>query len=134
VFVSDENFFELPFGASFAPDPIFGKFPEVLVLSHGTVAVGISEGAIMDLVELVGAGVKQLFMTTPLVETERFKEGLARLDADLMAARALLEAQIRPRLAKSRASGGEGPGPRGGTTASGGLDHLGLRPRRRGLL
>ena len=35
-----------------------------------------------------------MFMTTPLVETERFKEGLARLDADLMAARALLEAQI----------------------------------------
>ena len=28
------------------------------------------------------------------METERFKEGLARLDADLMAARALLEAQI----------------------------------------
>jgi alkylation response protein AidB-like acyl-CoA dehydrogenase len=48
----------------------------------------------MDLVELAGAGDKQLFMTTPLVETERFKEGLARLDADLMAARALLEAQI----------------------------------------
>ena len=42
----------------------------------------------MDLVELAGAGVKQLFMTTPLVETERFKEGLARLDAGLMAARA----------------------------------------------
>jgi hypothetical protein len=61
VFVPDENFFELPFGASFAPDPIFGKFPEVLVLSHGTFAVGIAEGAIMDLVELVGAGVKQLF-------------------------------------------------------------------------
>lgn len=95
VFVPDENFFEFPFGASFAPDPIFGKFPElVVVLSHGAVAVGIAEGAIMDLVELAGAGVKQLFMTTPLVETERFKEGLARLDADLMAARALLEAQI----------------------------------------
>jgi indole-3-acetate monooxygenase len=94
VFVPDENFFEFPFGASFAPDPIFGKFPEVLVLSHGAVAVGIAEGAIMDLVELAGAGVKQMFMTTPLVETERFKEGLARLDADLMAARALLEAQI----------------------------------------
>jgi indole-3-acetate monooxygenase len=55
VFVPDENFFELPFGASFAPDPIFGKFPEVLVLSHGTVAVGIAEGAIMDLVELAGS-------------------------------------------------------------------------------
>ena len=94
VFVPDENFFEFPFGTSFAPDPIFGKFPEVVVLAHGAVAVGIAEGAIMDLVELARTGVKQLFMTTPLVETERFKEGLARLDADLMAARALLEAQI----------------------------------------
>ena len=94
VLVPDENFFEFPFGASFAPDPIFGKFPEVLVLSHGAVAVGIAEGAIMDLVEVAGTGVKQMFMTTPLAETERFKEGLARLDADLMAARALLEAQI----------------------------------------
>ena len=94
VLVPDENFFEFPFGASFAPDPIFGKFPEVLVLAHGAVAVGIAEGAVMDLVELAGTGVKQMFMTTPLAETERFKEGLARLDADLMAARALLEAQI----------------------------------------
>jgi alkylation response protein AidB-like acyl-CoA dehydrogenase len=56
--------------------------------------VGIAEGAIMDLVAVAGAGVKQMFMTTPLAETERFKEGLARLDADLMAARALLEAQV----------------------------------------
>jgi len=94
VFVPEENFFEFPFGTSFAPDPIFGKFPEIVVLSHSAVAVGIAEGAVMDLVELARAGVKQLFMTTPLVETERFKEGLARLDAELMAARALLEAQI----------------------------------------
>ena len=94
VFVPDENFFEFPFGVSFAPDPIFGKFPEVLLLAHAAVVVGMAEGAILDLVELAGAGVKQLFMSTPLVETERFKEGLARLDAELMAARALLEAQI----------------------------------------
>jgi indole-3-acetate monooxygenase len=93
VLVPDENFFEFPFGASFAPDPIFGKFPELVVLSHGALAVGIAEGAIMDLVEVARTGVKQMFMTTPLVETERFKEGLARLDAELMAARALLGAQ-----------------------------------------
>jgi alkylation response protein AidB-like acyl-CoA dehydrogenase len=93
VIVPDENFFEFPFGASFAPDPIFGRYPELVVLSHGALAVGTAEGAIMDLVELARAGVKQMFMTTPLVETERFKEGLARLDADLMAARALLETQ-----------------------------------------
>jgi alkylation response protein AidB-like acyl-CoA dehydrogenase len=94
VFVPDAHFFEFPFGASFAPDPIFAKFPRVIVLAHAAVAVGIAEGAIMDLIELAGAGVKQLFMTTPLVETERFKEGLARLDAELLAARALLDAQI----------------------------------------
>jgi len=94
VFVPDANVYEFPFGTSFAPDRIFGKFPEVLVLAHAAVAVGIAEGAITDLVELAGSGVKQLFMTTPLAETERFKEGLARLDAELMAARALLEAQI----------------------------------------
>jgi indole-3-acetate monooxygenase len=94
AFVPDANFLEFPFGVSFAPDPIFGKFAEVLFLAHAAVAVGIAEGAIMDLVELAGTGVKQLFMTTPLVETERFKEGLARLDAELTAARAFLETQI----------------------------------------
>jgi indole-3-acetate monooxygenase len=93
-FVPEENFFEFPFGASFAPDPIFRKFPEVLVLAHAAHAVGIAEGAIVDLVEVAGTGVKQMFMTTPLAETERFKEGLARLDAELAAAQALLEAQI----------------------------------------
>lgn len=94
AFVPDENFFEFPFGASFAPDRIFAKFPEVLVLAHAAVAVGIAEGAIVDLVDVAGTGVTQMFMTTPLVETERFKEGLARFDAELAAARALLEAQI----------------------------------------
>jgi alkylation response protein AidB-like acyl-CoA dehydrogenase len=92
--VPDTNFFEFPFGTSFAPDPIFARFPRLLVLAHAAVAVGIAEGAIMDLVELAKAGVRQLFMTTPLIETERFKEGLARLDAELMAARALFEAQV----------------------------------------
>jgi indole-3-acetate monooxygenase len=133
VLVPDSNFFEFPFGTSFAPDPIFGKYAEIVVLSHGALAVGIAEGAIMDLVELAGTRVKQMFMTTPLAETERFKEGLARLDADLMAARAARGAD-HPRLAKSGASGREGPDPRCGTTASGSLDHRGLRPRRRRLL
>jgi len=94
VFVPDENVLEFPFGTSFAPDPIFAKFPQVLVLAHAAVAVGIAEGAIKELVELAGSGVKQLLMTTALAETERFKEGLARLDAEHMAARTLLEAQI----------------------------------------
>jgi alkylation response protein AidB-like acyl-CoA dehydrogenase len=94
VVVPDENVAEFPFGISFTRDPIFAKFPEVLILAHAAVVVGMAEGAILDLVELAKAGVTQLFMTTPLVETERFKEGLARLDAEFMAARALLDAQV----------------------------------------
>jgi len=94
MFVPDENLSALPFGTSFAPDRIFAKFPKVFFLAHAVVALGIAEGAIIDLVNLAGAGVKQMFMTTPLVETERFKDSLGRLDAELMAARALLDAQI----------------------------------------
>jgi alkylation response protein AidB-like acyl-CoA dehydrogenase len=60
VLVPDENFLEFPFGTSFAPDPIFGKFPELVMLAHAAHAVGIAEGAIVDLVELATAGVKQL--------------------------------------------------------------------------
>ena len=88
----------------------------------------------MELVELAGTGVKQLFMATPLVETERFKEGLARLDAELMAARALLEAQITRIWQNPERSNAKDMAAPGGATANGGLDHLGLYPRRRRLL
>jgi alkylation response protein AidB-like acyl-CoA dehydrogenase len=64
------------------------------VLVHGALAVGIVQGAITDLVELAETGVKQRFHDDPAVETERFKEGLARLHVEFTAARALLEAQI----------------------------------------
>ena len=47
-----------------------------------------------SLVRSTAPRVKQLFMNTPWVETERFTDGLARLDADPMAARTLLEAQV----------------------------------------
>jgi alkylation response protein AidB-like acyl-CoA dehydrogenase len=47
VLVPDENFFGFPFGTPFAPDPIFTRFPAVLLLAHAAHAVGIAEGAIM---------------------------------------------------------------------------------------
>jgi len=59
----------------------------------------------------------------PLVETEGFKEGMSRLDADLMAARALLGAQVARVWQNPERTAA---GPPGGTTASEGLDHLGL--------
>ncbi|HVY15243.1 MAG TPA: acyl-CoA dehydrogenase family protein [Rhodopila sp.] len=93
VFVPDSNFFEFPFGSSFAPDPIFGKVFEVALLLHGAFSVGVAEGAIADLVALAASGLKQQRMTVPLAETDRFKESLARLDTELRATRALLAAE-----------------------------------------
>ena len=97
VFVPDRNVLDFPFGASFAPDPVFGMIPELVMFSHGAFAVGIAEGAIADLVELAGSGVKQLHMAAPLQKTERFREGVGRLGAELMAARALLDVQVNRR-------------------------------------
>jgi len=130
VFVPDVNFIQFPFGDSFARDRIFSRLPETVMLCHGAFAVGVAEGAISDLVEVAKAGIKQMFMATPLAETERFKEGLGRLDAELKAARALLEAEVV--RVWDNADGKELP-PRGGASADGGLGHLGVCSRRRGL-
>lgn len=94
AFAPDSSFIEFPFGASFAQERIFSRFPEMVMLSHGAFAVGVAEGAIADVVDVAKSGIKQMFMATPLVETERFKENLGRLDAKLKAARALLETEV----------------------------------------
>lgn len=94
VLALDSDFIEFPFGESFAQERIFSRLPEIVVLSHGAFAVGVAEAAIADLVEVAKSGVKQMFMTTPLVETDRFKENLGRFDAKLKAARALLETEV----------------------------------------
>ncbi|MGV6871965.1 acyl-CoA dehydrogenase family protein [Pseudochelatococcus sp. B33] len=94
AFVPDANFVEFPFGTSCAPDRTFTRFAEMMMLVHGAFAVGVAEGAIADLAALATSGVRQMFAATPLVETERFREGLGRLDAELKAARALFEAEL----------------------------------------
>jgi indole-3-acetate monooxygenase len=93
VFVADEQVFAFPIGLPFAPDPVFAKFPDLVILMHSAWAVGAAEGAIQDLVALATSGIKQARMAFPLAETERFKEGLGRLTAELAAASALLETQ-----------------------------------------
>jgi hypothetical protein len=62
---SPTNFFRVPFGtrSRLIPSAAVPRGPPA---GACRAAVGIAEGAIMDLVELAGTGVKQLFMTTPL--------------------------------------------------------------------
>jgi indole-3-acetate monooxygenase len=92
VFVPDTNFFEFPFGMPVSPEPAFSRVPELMVLLHSAFAVGIAEGAVSDLLTLARSGVTQQHVGSSLAETDRFKEGLARLDAELSAIQALLDA------------------------------------------
>jgi alkylation response protein AidB-like acyl-CoA dehydrogenase len=93
VVVPEDYFSNFPFGEPFAADLGLRKAPETLFLSHAAIAVGIAEGAIADLVELAKSGRKQQYMSVALSETDRFKEGLARLSAEHSAAQTFLEAQ-----------------------------------------
>jgi indole-3-acetate monooxygenase len=93
VVVPEDYISNFPFGEPFGADLGLQKVPETMFLSHAAIAVGIAEAAIADLVELAKSGRKQQFMSVPLVETDRFKEGLARLSAEHSAAQTLLEAQ-----------------------------------------
>jgi indole-3-acetate monooxygenase len=90
VVVPQDHFFKFPLGRSFAPDRIFSRVYDAALMLHGAVSVGIAEGAVKDLVSLAASGHTQQRMTSALGETERFREGLAKLDAEVRAARALL--------------------------------------------
>jgi alkylation response protein AidB-like acyl-CoA dehydrogenase len=79
--------------------------------------VGIAEGAIADLVELAKSGRKQQYMSVPLAETDRFKEGLARLSAEHAAAQPFLEDQALSLWREQPALGG-GPGRRADQVAA----------------
>jgi alkylation response protein AidB-like acyl-CoA dehydrogenase len=97
AFVPDEDIVDFPFGVSFATDPIFSMLPEYVMFSHAALATGIAEGAFADLVALSQSGVRQFRAAVPLIETERFREAVGRIGAEVMAARTLLEGQVADR-------------------------------------
>lgn len=110
VVVPDDFISNFPFGEFFVSDLALQKVPETMFLSHAAIAVGIAEGAIADLVELARSGRKQQYMSIPLAETDRFKEGLARLSAEHAAAQAFLEAQALSLWRRAEPAPGKGPG------------------------
>jgi alkylation response protein AidB-like acyl-CoA dehydrogenase len=68
---------------------------------HAVFAVGVAEGAIEELVEMATRGRKQLFARASMKDSTVFQYELGRLDAELAAARALLDE--RTQLQWSRA-------------------------------
>jgi indole-3-acetate monooxygenase len=100
VVVPEAYISNFPFGESFAADLGLQKVPETMFLSHAAIA---------DLVELAKSGRKQQYMSVPLAETDRFKEGLARLRAEHSAAQTFLEAQALSVWRREEPAHGRGP-------------------------
>src|SRR5262249_35225062 len=75
------------------PGPLYQAVMHFPPLLHAAVSVGVAEGALDELVALANTGRQQLRAAVPMRASETFQYELGRIQADLRAARALLEAQ-----------------------------------------
>jgi alkylation response protein AidB-like acyl-CoA dehydrogenase len=90
------SFFKFVGGAPCVAGPLYqGILQHLGPLSIGAVASGIAEGALIELVELANTGRKQQHAAGPMRDSEMFQGELGRVEAELSAARAFLEVQIR---------------------------------------
>jgi len=87
------NLFDFTGGLPCLPGPLYQGVRQVLPLLHAAVSVGMAEGAVDGLVELANTGRQQLRAAVPMRDSEVFQAELGRIEADLRAARALLQVQ-----------------------------------------
>jgi alkylation response protein AidB-like acyl-CoA dehydrogenase len=87
------NFFDPLRGTPCLPGPLYRAVPQLLPLLNGAAALGMAEGALDDLLAVADAGRQQLRAAVPMRESETFHYELGRVVADLVAARAFLQAQ-----------------------------------------
>jgi alkylation response protein AidB-like acyl-CoA dehydrogenase len=87
------NFFDLEGGVPCLPGPLYQAVPQLLPLFHGSIDMGMAEGALDDLLALADTGRQQFRAAAPMRDSEIFQFELGRVSADLRAARASLEVQ-----------------------------------------
>jgi alkylation response protein AidB-like acyl-CoA dehydrogenase len=75
------------------PGPLYQAVPQLLLLLHGAIDVGLAEGALDDLVDLANTGRQQFRAAVPMHESETFQFELGRVAAELRAARAFHQVQ-----------------------------------------
>ncbi len=93
-FIPAEQTFDLFGGTPCLPGPLFAAPLLQFALHIGAVAVGIAEGAVEELTELATTGKKRLYARTSMSDGELFQHRLGHAEADVQAARALLEMRI----------------------------------------
>jgi indole-3-acetate monooxygenase len=90
AFCPEAYSFDIFFGTSNVPGPAFVAPLLHFVLHMAAVSLGIAQGAVEDLVKLVGTGKRRLYARVPLAESPVFQLELGRAETSVRAARALL--------------------------------------------
>jgi alkylation response protein AidB-like acyl-CoA dehydrogenase len=93
IFVPGERSLDIFFGQSCISGPLC-RFPLVEFSLHiATVAVGIAQGALDEVVKFVGTKKQRLYARTPLAETPLVQYRLGHAETSLRAARAFLRSE-----------------------------------------
>src|SRR5262249_14303149 len=93
VFVPGEHTLDIFFGQSSIPGPLF-RFPLLGFSLHiATVAVGIAQGALDEVVRFVGTKKQRLYARAPLADTPLVHYRLGHAETTLRAARAFLRSE-----------------------------------------
>ncbi|CAB3769289.1 acyl-CoA dehydrogenase family protein [Paraburkholderia solisilvae] len=82
-------------GESCVAGPLFQTVPHLLAPMGSAMMVGMAEGALDAIVALAKAGHQQFRVATTMRDSEIFQCEIGRVEAELRAARALHEAQVR---------------------------------------
>ncbi len=93
VLVPEANFFEIEGGMPCVPGSLYPAIRQLLPMFHSSLAVGIAEGAVDELMALAHTGRQQFRAATPMRDSETFQYELGRLSADVRAAQAFFETQ-----------------------------------------
>lgn len=101
-FVPAERFFAMTDPGQ-VEGPLYAVMGPWIPLMHCAFAVGLAEGAVEDLVEMATGGRKQLFARTRMQESPVFQYELGRVDADVAAARAMMQHVAERQWARAKA-------------------------------
>ena len=91
VVVPEEEIFDVLHGPSSVPGALEVTLLPFNTSLHPAVAVGIATGAIADLVAMAKVGRRQIFAVEDLKDSAVFQHEVGRLDAELSAARTLVQ-------------------------------------------
>jgi alkylation response protein AidB-like acyl-CoA dehydrogenase len=93
VFVPASNIFDLASPQPFLSGPRYTAPMQFVTLLHGSIALGLAQGALDDIIIMAQSGRKQQRAAVPMRDSEVFYYELGRAQAEFRAAQAMFEAQ-----------------------------------------